>query len=73
MNKLSSRSLRVLRCLCAVKCFFPFLFILLFSFPVIVRAEKIEKPKYIWLDAEANYKRFSNQDTIRYYLDKINT
>nr|WP_321522302.1 alpha amylase family protein [uncultured Macellibacteroides sp.] len=29
-----------------------------------------EKPKYLWFDAEANFERFSNQDSIRYYLDK---
>ena len=28
-----------------------------------------EKPKILWLDAKANFKRFSNQDTIRHYLD----
>jgi len=31
---------------------------------------KTEKPKYMWFDAEANFKRFSSQDSIRYYLDK---
>lgn len=29
-----------------------------------------EFPKYLWFDAEANFVRFSNRDTIRYYLDK---
>lgn len=29
-----------------------------------------EKPKYLWFDAEANFKRFSYQDSICYYLDK---
>lgn len=28
------------------------------------------KPKYIWLDAEANFKRFATKDSITYYLDK---
>jgi Uncharacterized protein conserved in bacteria len=28
-----------------------------------------EKPKLLWLDAEANFKRFSSQDSISYYLD----
>ena len=27
------------------------------------------KPKILWLDAEANFKRFSDQDSIRFYLD----
>lgn len=31
---------------------------------------KQSKPKYLWFDAEANFERFSNQDSIRYYLDK---
>lgn len=71
MNKSSGRSPCALRCLYATKCFFLFLIVLLSSLPAKVKAEKTEKPKYIWLDAEANYKRFSNRDTIRYYLDKI--
>ncbi|WP_198652116.1 alpha amylase family protein [Chitinophaga deserti] len=29
-----------------------------------------EKPKYMWFDAEANFKRFSSKDSIRFYLDK---
>lgn len=28
------------------------------------------KPKYLWFDAEANFERFSHQDSIRFYLDK---
>ncbi|WP_298708275.1 alpha amylase family protein [uncultured Chitinophaga sp.] len=32
--------------------------------------EKTEKPKYMWFDAEANFKRFSSKDSIRFYLDK---
>ncbi len=28
-----------------------------------------EKPKILWLDAEANFKRFSSQDSICFYLD----
>lgn len=31
---------------------------------------KTEKPKYMWFDAEANFKRFSSKDSIRFYLDK---
>lgn len=49
--------------------------ILLLCFNILVKAsvgnEKREKPKYMWLDAEANYERFSNQDSICYYLDKV--
>lgn len=37
------------------------------SIPEIIE----EKPVYLWLDAEANFKRFSYQDSICYYLDKI--
>ena len=33
-------------------------------------AKKQEKPKYMWFDSEANFERFSHQDSIRYYLDK---
>ncbi len=29
-----------------------------------------EKPKMLWFDSEANFKRFSSKDSIRYYLDK---
>ncbi|MDR0333234.1 MAG: family 10 glycosylhydrolase [Dysgonamonadaceae bacterium] len=29
----------------------------------------VEKPKQLWLDAKANFERFTSQDTIRYYLD----
>ena len=29
-----------------------------------------EKPKYMWFDSEANFERFSNKDSIRFYLDK---
>lgn len=28
------------------------------------------KPKYLWFDAEANYKRFLERDSIDYYLDR---
>ena len=28
------------------------------------------KPKYLWFDAEANFERFSHQDSIKYYLNK---
>ena len=30
-----------------------------------------EKPKYMWFDAEANYKRLSNPDSVIYYLKAI--
>lgn len=33
-------------------------------------SDKSEKPKYMWFDSEANFERFSHQDSIRYYLDK---
>jgi hypothetical protein len=29
-----------------------------------------EKPKYLWMCGEANFDRFSNKDTITYYLEK---
>ncbi len=29
-----------------------------------------EKPKYLWIDASANFKRFSHKDSIDHYLDK---
>lgn len=29
-----------------------------------------EKPKMLWFDADANFTRFSSQDSIRYYLDR---
>ncbi len=29
-----------------------------------------EKPKYLWFCLDANFERFSNQDTIKFYLDK---
>ena len=31
---------------------------------------KVEKPKYLWMCTEANFERFSSQDSIRFYLDK---
>ncbi|WP_430973621.1 hypothetical protein [Sunxiuqinia rutila] len=30
----------------------------------------IQKPKYLWFDASANFQRFSYIDSIQYYLDK---
>ncbi|MCC8133660.1 MAG: hypothetical protein LIP04_08850 [Tannerellaceae bacterium] len=30
----------------------------------------VEKPKYMWFDAEANFERFQYKDSITYYLDK---
>ncbi|CAL1517686.1 alpha amylase family protein [Chitinophaga sp. MM2321] len=38
--------------------------------PTVTDTVKAEKPKYLWFDAEANFERFSNRDSIRYYLDK---
>lgn len=32
---------------------------------------KSEKPKYIWIDSQANFERFSHKDSICYYLGKI--
>ena len=29
-----------------------------------------EKPKYLWFDAEDNFKRFASKDSISYYLEK---
>lgn len=34
------------------------------------QAEPTEKPKYLWMCGEANFKRFSDRDTITYYLEK---
>ncbi|MDE6368042.1 MAG: family 10 glycosylhydrolase, partial [Muribaculaceae bacterium] len=34
------------------------------------KTESVEKPKYLWMCGEANFDRFSNQDTITYYLTK---
>jgi uncharacterized lipoprotein YddW (UPF0748 family) len=31
---------------------------------------EIEKPRYLWFDASANYERFAGKDSIRYYLEK---
>lgn len=31
---------------------------------------RYEKPKMLWFDAEANFKRFSSKDSICFYLDK---
>lgn len=33
------------------------------------KTETGEKPKLLWLDAEANFERFSSKDSICYYLD----
>ena len=35
-----------------------------------LRAADGGKPKMLWFDAEANFKRFASQDSIRYYLDR---
>lgn len=34
------------------------------------KEEKVVKPKYLWFDAEANFERFSNKDSIIYYVKK---
>ena len=35
-----------------------------------LRAADGGKPKMLWFDAAANFKRFASQDSIRYYLDR---
>lgn len=40
------------------------------SQPARQTAASAQKPKMLWFDSEANFKRFTNQDSIRYYLDK---
>lgn len=37
----------------------------------ILNVIKSKKPALMWFDAEANFKRFSNPDSISYYLTKI--
>ncbi len=32
--------------------------------------KSVEKPKYIWMCLDANFERFTSQDSIRYYMDK---
>ena len=46
-------------------------FILLFTatYSSAITSSK-EKPKYLWFDAEANFKRFASKDSISYYLEK---
>lgn len=34
-------------------------------------SKPVEKPKYIWIAVDANFQRFSDRDTIDFYLDKI--
>ena len=34
---------------------------------------EVVKPALMWFDAEANFARFSNPDSIDYYLDKIHS
>ena len=46
-----------------------FLFVILFCAGCSNKKEVNEKPKMLWFDAKANFKRFSSQDSIRYYLD----
>lgn len=33
-------------------------------------SEETEKPKYLWMCGEGNFNRFSNKDTISFYLEK---
>ena len=44
-------------------------------FPISMKGnisdKKPEKPALIWFDAEANFARFSNSDSIDYYFNKI--
>lgn len=35
-----------------------------------VKQTHLDKPKYLWFDAQGNFDRFSNKDSIIYYLDK---
>lgn len=37
------------------------------------KEETAEKPKYLWMCGEANFDRFSDRDTITYYLEKAKT
>ncbi len=39
--------------------------------PFRLELPRRKKPALMWFDAEANIKRFSNPDTIDYYIDKI--
>ena len=34
------------------------------------KQKNLEKPKYMWFDAQGNFDRFSSKDSIIYYLDK---
>lgn len=52
---------------------FIFFFFLLYSTASIAENRNIEKPKYLWFDAEANFKRFAYKDSISYYLEKAKT
>lgn len=37
----------------------------------VIEEDKLDKPKMLWFDSEANFKRFSSKDCISYYLDKV--
>ena len=49
------------------------LLLLLLSFPSTPAFSQNSKPKYMWFDGEANFRRFSNPDSIDFYLDKIHS
>lgn len=38
---------------------------------LVLGAKAEVKPKYMWFDCEANYKRLSYPDSIAYYLNKV--
>jgi uncharacterized lipoprotein YddW (UPF0748 family) len=51
---------------------FKHLFILIFFLASAASAfSQTNKPKIMWFDAEANFQRFSNPDSIDYYLEKV--
>ncbi len=50
----------------------PFIILIVFLlFSSCLSASTIKKRKYMWFDCEANYKRLSYPDSIKYYLTKI--
>ena len=49
--------IRIICCLCLISC-------------NGVKQTHLDKPKYLWFDAQGNFDRFSNKDSIIYYLDK---
>ncbi|MEG1538806.1 MAG: alpha amylase family protein [Muribaculaceae bacterium] len=49
-----------------------FIVLSIFSFSLLAKNNKApQKPALMWFDAEANFKRFSNTDSIDFYLKKI--